>query len=115
MGHDVPHTSTFVQPLTMEYRFQDTMITCIPTLTPKLCPSTLIQDSDQDALHMALVAPLGELSQWMLDWIQSVISKAELGSTTHMHLTVVLHVPPFQKNLARSTTISKIIRLLPTS
>ena len=106
MGHHMPHSPVAVDTLPLESRFRQTVRTCIPTLSPHKCPEPI-----HDVHNVALVAPPGEFSQWIFDWAQGVIQDSELGLTTHMHISLVSHVPP----LAVHHGYTKVIRILPQS
>lgn len=106
MGHHIPHTAISVEMLPLEPRFRSTVKSCLPTLSPHQCPAPVL-----DLHNVAIVAPPGEFSEWVFAWAQGVIQQAEVGSTTHMHLSIISHVPPFSENHG----YSQIIRIVPPS
>jgi hypothetical protein len=110
-----PHSPVAPEQLAMERRWQRTVKSCLPTLSPKKCgiESEYYNHgagSPANAHRVALIAPPGDFSKWIFTWISDVITKANgVSSTTHMHIELLTHVPPYSHGFA------KVIRILPQS
>lgn len=102
LNDHLPHSPVKVDRLELESRFQKSVKSCLPTLDASCA-------SYKEEHNVALVAPPGEFGDYIFTWANSVVKEALLGSTTHMHINLVSHVPPFGEN----TGFTKIIRILP--
>lgn len=116
MTNHIPHSPVPPERLKLERQWQRTVKSCLPTLSPKVCG--LESDhytrpggagSAANAHRVALIAPPGDFSQWIFTWISNVIAKTTAGSTTHMHIELLSHVPPYSHGFA------KVVRILPKS
>eukprot|EP00545_Synedropsis_sp_CCMP1620_P002675 CAMPEP_0119013456 /NCGR_PEP_ID=MMETSP1176-20130426/8457_1 /TAXON_ID=265551 /ORGANISM="Synedropsis recta cf, Strain CCMP1620" /LENGTH=510 /DNA_ID=CAMNT_0006966547 /DNA_START=139 /DNA_END=1671 /DNA_ORIENTATION=+ len=117
MTNHVPHTPVPPERMALERRWQRTVKSCLPTLSPKVCGLLSEQytraggaGSVANAHRVALIAPPGDFSNWIFAWISEVMNKVnQMGSTTHMHIELLSHVPPYSHGFA------KVIRVLPQS